>query len=48
MRVEIDTQLIIAKNLDFISHETYTDLQTKTDEMGKLLNGLIKYRKARE
>lgn len=44
--MELDTQLIIAKNLNFLSNENLNDLQSKTDEIGKMLNGLIKYRKA--
>lgn len=45
--VELDTQLIIAKNLNFLSNESLNDLQSKTDEIGKMLNGLIKYRKSK-
>jgi four helix bundle protein len=45
--MELDTQLIIAKNLNFLSNESLNDLQSKTDEIGKMLNGLIKYRKSK-
>ena len=45
--MELDTQLIIAKNLNFLSDENLNDLQTKADEIGKMLNGLIKYRKSK-
>src|SRR5690606_3674767 len=45
--MELDTQLIIAKNLNFLSNEDLNDLQNKTDEIGKMLNGLIKYRKSK-
>ena len=45
--MELDTQLIIAKNLNFLSNQSLNDLQTKTDEIGKMLNGLIKYRKSK-
>lgn len=45
--MELDTQLIIAKNLNFLSDENLNDLQTKGDEIGKMLNGLIKYRKSK-
>lgn len=45
--MELDTQLIIAKNLNFLSDENLNDLQTKADEIGKMLSGLIKYRKAK-
>ena len=30
--MELDTQLIIAKNLNFLSNESLNDLQSKTDE----------------
>lgn len=45
--VELDTQLIIAENIKFISNETLSDLQIKMEEIGKMLNGLIKYRKTK-
>ncbi|MFV0180242.1 four helix bundle protein [Empedobacter falsenii] len=45
--MELDTQLSIAKNLNFLSDESLNDLQSKTDEIGKMLNGLIKYRKSK-
>lgn len=45
--MELDTQLCIAKNLNFLSDENVNDLQTKADEIGKMLNGLIKYRKSK-
>lgn len=45
--MELDTQLSIANNLNFLSDESLNDLQSKTDEIGKMLNGLIKYRKSK-
>lgn len=45
--MELDTQLIIAKNLNFLSEKNVNDLQTKADEIGKMLNGLIKYGKSK-
>lgn len=45
--MELDTQFIIVKNLNFLSNENLNDLQTKADEIGKMLNGLIKYRKSK-
>ncbi|MFV0151826.1 four helix bundle protein [Empedobacter falsenii] len=45
--MELDTQLSIAKNLNFLSDESLNDLQSKTDEIGKMLNGLIKYGKSK-
>jgi len=43
---EIDTQLLIAKNLQYISEEKYTEIVLKIETVGKLLNGLIKYLKS--
>lgn len=43
--MDLDTQLIIAKNLNFLSNESLNDLQSKTNEIGKMLNGFIQYRK---
>ncbi|WP_441556992.1 four helix bundle protein [Chryseobacterium sp. 2TAF14] len=45
--MELDTQLIIAKNINFISEESLIELQLKMEEIGKMLNGLIKYRKSK-
>lgn len=45
--MELDTQLIIAKNLNFLSNESLNDLQSKTNEIGKMLNGFIQYRKSK-
>lgn len=45
--MELDTQLNIAKNLNFLSNENLNDLQSKTNEIGKMLNGLIQYRKSK-
>lgn len=43
--MELDTQLIISKNIELISGETLNDLQFRIQEIGKMLNGLITYRK---
>ncbi len=43
--MELDTQLIISKNIEFISEEALNELQFKIQEIGKMLNGLITYRK---
>lgn len=45
--MELETQLIIAKNINFISEDSLNQLQMKIDEIGKMLNGLIKYRKTK-
>lgn len=42
---ELDTQLIIALNLNYISKEKYSFLTNQLTEIGKMLNGLINYRK---
>jgi len=39
---EVDTQLIIAENLDFIKHEERTLLSDELTEISKMLQGLIK------
>jgi four helix bundle protein len=38
---EIDTQLIVAKELSYISAAQLTAISTSIDEIGRLLNGLI-------
>lgn len=45
--MELDTQLIIAKNINFISEESLKELQEQIEQIGKMLNGLIKYRKSK-
>lgn len=42
---ELDTQLIIAFNLNYISKVKYNFLTDQLTEIGKMLNGLINYRK---
>ena len=42
---ELDTQLIIALNLNYINKEKYSFLTDQLTEIGKMLNGLINYRK---
>jgi four helix bundle protein len=42
--MELDTQLIISKNIEYISEEALNELQSKIQEIGKMLNGLITYR----
>ena len=39
---EIETQLIIARNLNFINNELYSKLNNEIIEIRKMLNGLIK------
>ena len=38
---EVQSQLLIAKDIDFLSNDVYTDLEVKTVEAHKLLTGLI-------
>lgn len=45
--VELDTQLIIARNLTYINEEEFIQLISKLEEIGKMLNGLINYRKSK-
>lgn len=45
-KAELETQLIIASNLHFISEVDYEHLQRKLDEIGKMLGGLIRFRKS--
>ncbi|MCP1997185.1 four helix bundle protein [Flavobacterium sp. HSC-61S13] len=45
---ELETQVIIAFNLDFISLEQQEDLLFKIENIGKMLSGLIKYVKSKE
>lgn len=40
--MEIQTQLIIAKNLKFVDEHNYQKLADKSEEVGKILQGLIK------
>ncbi|MDH2207303.1 four helix bundle protein [Empedobacter sp. GD03644] len=45
--MELDTQLIIARNLIYINEEEFIQLISKLEEIGKMLNGLINYRKSK-
>ena len=42
---EADPQLLIAKNLGFLTLQRFQNLITDVDKIGKRLNGLIKYLK---
>ena len=44
---ELDTQLLIAKNLNFVSKEDHSRLTEKLAEIRKMLSGLIKFRKGK-
>jgi four helix bundle protein len=45
---EVQTQLYLAKELQILTHEEAENLLTKSDEIGRLLNGLINSLKAKE
>ena len=45
---EIDTQLEIAKGLQYLATKEFTDIQEKMDRVGKMITGLIKKQKAVE
>ena len=38
---ELETQILISKNLNFISEKQYQDFETKSIEIAKMLNSLI-------
>lgn len=44
---ELDTQLLIANNLNFLSKDDYVELAEKLGLISKMLAGLIKFRKGR-
>ena len=44
---ELNTQLVIASNLKYIDAVTYTNMLEASDNIGKMLNGLIKYLKSK-
>ena len=39
---ELETHLIISKNINYIAEKTLKDLQIKIEEISKIINGLIK------
>jgi four helix bundle protein len=39
---ELDTQLVIASRLEYISTETYKEIENKIETISKMLTGLIK------
>lgn len=44
---ELDTQILIAKNLKFITEDQYNEIYKAIEKVGKLLHGLIKYLKSK-
>ncbi|MBA5794016.1 four helix bundle protein [Flavobacterium sp. xlx-214] len=45
--MELETQLIIAKNINFFSEISLNEHINAIEQIGKMLNGLIKYRKSK-
>ena len=45
--MELDTQLVIAKNINFVDEEMLSNIDDKIETIGKMLNGLITYRKSK-
>ena len=43
---ELEPQIQIAKNLKYIDNNLYNDLNKYQDDIGRMLMGLIKYRKS--
>jgi four helix bundle protein len=44
---ELDTQLLISYNLNFLSQEAYHQIEEKLTEIRKMLAGLIKFRRGK-
>jgi len=44
---ELDTQLIIAKDLNFLNEKDFEEIIEKLNNIGKMLSGLIKYRQSK-
>ena len=44
---ELDTQLILARDLNFIDEKDYEIINKKLKEIGKMLSGLIKFRQSK-
>ncbi len=44
--VEIETQLIISNNLNYIDKVSFLEMDKERNEIGKMLIGLIRYRKS--
>jgi four helix bundle protein len=44
---ELDTQLIIARNLNFINDEKYNEIKENLEVISKMLSGLIRYRQSK-
>jgi len=40
---EVETEILIAHRLDYLSDESFTDLRTALDNVGKMMNGLSRH-----
>ena len=40
---ELQTQLIICKNIGYLKEEAYKNFEIKLDDIGRMISGLIKY-----
>jgi len=40
---EVSTEILIALKLEFLDKETYSDLQSKLDEIGRMISGLCSH-----
>ena len=47
-KAELETQLLIAYNLNFLNESNFQQLSGKAEEIGRMLSGLIKYRQGLE
>ncbi len=41
--LELQTQIVISEELDFIDASTRNELKKQADEVGRMLNGLLRY-----
>jgi four helix bundle protein len=44
---ELDTQLLITKELNFLLEKDFNEISEKLNIIGKMLSGLIKYRQSK-
>lgn len=40
--MEVETLVLISKNLDYLSEQDYSEINKQIDEVGKILQGLLK------
>ena len=44
---EVETQIFIAEDLEFLTHERSVELREAVNEIGRMLNGLLRYYNAK-